>query len=877
MATRVVNSTAGQGVVLRGDGIRLYGLDAELELKAQSKRDPKYEKDLGHWIEQATGLKLEYPDDLIESLKSGIVLCTLINVLLPGTIKTINTKPIPLMQVENIGLYLKACWKVGVPSSDLFVTSDLYQRKGVLAVLQNLASIARAAPNCPAYKGPTFGGVPKPSSAAPAKKWAEIQMNQPVFVTDYEDQENISPRSNTSCNSCGLTKSCFNCDHKSAAAPVVNNNNNNDKELTNKINSLNLTIKEQENKLSQINQNLEQLRKQSNEKEKELNSTIEDQKKQLVLKENLIKTLNNTNASLLKVSTPATTVITPPISSPRSSVNLSTPSTNSQPNKNTFNAPSSSSSTAVNRFSTRLENVSCQKCNFQNSKVSKYCISCGFDLKKESTTPSSSFITPTTTTTSNTFKKPDLTPINVSSASNTTSNNNDKIESLMRTVKLQEESIQSLNKQLNDEKQSYEKKFIQQKQTIDNQQLLLKTKEQDIKKLEETNSKLKSNTTSSSSPISTTITTNTPNVGGNLSSNNNRFTVNVSAYRSTQVGPGSYINKASPSTSSPPLPSTATTNGSYINNSKDSEIEKLKELVKQLEGKLNDEVTKSKMKDSTIKTLQEKISTLQSRPTRRPVNAVASAAIGSQVITLGRKRFNTLTPDTLDNRLVETTLTYLTDILYSRPIEFYQVTSLNSLFKTEPGRRRFSQILQMTLKQLPQLTLSESSFEFLLYLISTVLQEMDVSKDCDFITAKVIFHASSSLCRINTKSGQSEYLKDFIRSASIWKNIKFWEDYFYQQLTKSHRKRYNNNIDKLDRDIVFNLLSSFSLNMINFLTLDEVKNFVNEMSTTHNLLKSDTNIILDTLSKQPTKLSTKDQSEQQKNSKDSKSSKKSKK
>ena len=35
-------------------------------------------------------------------------------------------------------MYLKACWKVGVPSADLFVTSDLFQRKGVNQVYPSL-------------------------------------------------------------------------------------------------------------------------------------------------------------------------------------------------------------------------------------------------------------------------------------------------------------------------------------------------------------------------------------------------------------------------------------------------------------------------------------------------------------------------------------------------------------------------------------------------------------------------------------------------------------------------------------------------------------------------------------------------------------------
>lgn len=74
------------------------------------------------------------------------------------TSQNINLKPVPLMEMENIGFYLKACWKLGVPSSDLFVTSDLYQKKDFPAVLNNLLSLARLAHATPNFKV-ILGGV----------------------------------------------------------------------------------------------------------------------------------------------------------------------------------------------------------------------------------------------------------------------------------------------------------------------------------------------------------------------------------------------------------------------------------------------------------------------------------------------------------------------------------------------------------------------------------------------------------------------------------------------------------------------------------------------------------------------------------------------
>lgn len=103
----VANTTFG-APVYRGDGTRLYGLDAELELKAQEKRDPELETNLERWIEEVIGESLEPKGSLQKSLKSGVALCKLINKIWPGTIKTINTKPIGMMEMENIGTPLRS-------------------------------------------------------------------------------------------------------------------------------------------------------------------------------------------------------------------------------------------------------------------------------------------------------------------------------------------------------------------------------------------------------------------------------------------------------------------------------------------------------------------------------------------------------------------------------------------------------------------------------------------------------------------------------------------------------------------------------------------------------------------------------------------------
>eukprot|EP01098_Paradermamoeba_levis_P003671 TRINITY_DN1647_c0_g1_i1.p1 TRINITY_DN1647_c0_g1~~TRINITY_DN1647_c0_g1_i1.p1 ORF type:complete len:527 (+),score=161.20 TRINITY_DN1647_c0_g1_i1:1671-3251(+) len=156
----------------RGDGIRLYGMDAELEQKMQGKRDKDFEQKLADWIGEILDEKL--PDQPLDDvLKSGIILCRIVNQIWPGTIKVINKRPIALMEMENIGNYLKACWKLGVPSAELFVASDLYLKKSVPSVIQNLYSLARLAQSQPDWDGPRLG--PTSPQVKPAKKLAQTE------------------------------------------------------------------------------------------------------------------------------------------------------------------------------------------------------------------------------------------------------------------------------------------------------------------------------------------------------------------------------------------------------------------------------------------------------------------------------------------------------------------------------------------------------------------------------------------------------------------------------------------------------------------------------------------------------------------------------
>ena len=134
----------------------LYGLDKELAEKAAAKYDPALEAACREWIEAVTGEKLGEMS-LQQELKSGFVLCQLVNKIQPGVCPAPSGAKMPFKQMENIGNYLAACQTLGMPQHDTFQTVALYENKDMLAVLTNLQSLGRISARVPGYSGPTFG------------------------------------------------------------------------------------------------------------------------------------------------------------------------------------------------------------------------------------------------------------------------------------------------------------------------------------------------------------------------------------------------------------------------------------------------------------------------------------------------------------------------------------------------------------------------------------------------------------------------------------------------------------------------------------------------------------------------------------------------
>ncbi|KAF8983325.1 Muscle-specific protein 20 [Entomortierella lignicola] len=144
---------------------RKYGIDREIAAKLAAKYDVGREVEAREWIEAVIGEPFPSPE-FQPSLKDGVILCKLINVLIPGFVK-IKASKMPFIQVgssicpppltslsetvnipanmENIAKFLQGCEQLGCPKHDLFQTIDLYENKNPGQVVDAIFSLSRHA------------------------------------------------------------------------------------------------------------------------------------------------------------------------------------------------------------------------------------------------------------------------------------------------------------------------------------------------------------------------------------------------------------------------------------------------------------------------------------------------------------------------------------------------------------------------------------------------------------------------------------------------------------------------------------------------------------------------------------------------------------
>lgn len=143
-----------------------YGLSRELALKTAGKYSDSDEAEIIAWF-QSLGISNGPADRGMEGfqewLKSGHVLCDLMNSLAPGAVKKINnTEKVKMKalrmnkEYENISFFLSACTDYGIDKNDLFQTVDLYEGQNLPQVQMTIFKVGGMAKK-KGFAGPCIG------------------------------------------------------------------------------------------------------------------------------------------------------------------------------------------------------------------------------------------------------------------------------------------------------------------------------------------------------------------------------------------------------------------------------------------------------------------------------------------------------------------------------------------------------------------------------------------------------------------------------------------------------------------------------------------------------------------------------------------------
>ena len=130
-------------------------LQDDISTKEEFKYSRELEEGAKKWLRELfNDPNLFTKDSLANELHSGVLLCQVINKIQPGTITKISTSNFAYAQMENIGNYLNACLTLGLKKTDIFDTPDLYEKKKMRLVINNIHVLARYVEKLDGYTGP---------------------------------------------------------------------------------------------------------------------------------------------------------------------------------------------------------------------------------------------------------------------------------------------------------------------------------------------------------------------------------------------------------------------------------------------------------------------------------------------------------------------------------------------------------------------------------------------------------------------------------------------------------------------------------------------------------------------------------------------------
>ncbi|KAH3665996.1 hypothetical protein OGAPHI_004185 [Ogataea philodendri] len=126
----------------------ITNLDQDLKVSRINKyRNPQLQLDVKTWLVQVMGSAVDEQQlastDLVEFLKSGAVLCTLINCVWGPNTLPVKSSKMAFVQMESIELFLNFIKSQGVPQDELFQTVDLFEYQDPYQVVMAIQALSR--------------------------------------------------------------------------------------------------------------------------------------------------------------------------------------------------------------------------------------------------------------------------------------------------------------------------------------------------------------------------------------------------------------------------------------------------------------------------------------------------------------------------------------------------------------------------------------------------------------------------------------------------------------------------------------------------------------------------------------------------------------
>ncbi|KAJ1451262.1 calponin homology domain-containing protein [Pelagophyceae sp. CCMP2097] len=152
------------------------------------------------WIEVVTEEKMEGTFD--EWLRSGQVLCRLLNKIKPDSVKKVNAGAMPFKQMENLSMYTRGVKALGMHESDCFDTNDLFRGNDIGKVVQSIHAFGSLVRSKKLYDGPQLGVM---HAQRNAREFTEAQIAQGRTATSKLTAGSSSTMEKTHAVMSGIT------------------------------------------------------------------------------------------------------------------------------------------------------------------------------------------------------------------------------------------------------------------------------------------------------------------------------------------------------------------------------------------------------------------------------------------------------------------------------------------------------------------------------------------------------------------------------------------------------------------------------------------------------------------------------------------------